>query len=440
MNNEPNNRHFIVRFFNEIALYSGQYALFYIIMQFSAEKSQYWFNAGHVALLLALIIQTTALIYYGDKIFPRIILSFISLLVYTIFEFMEGGLNYSLLHTGHLCFWFYTLVFAALQYITHVSKCQSIRMLVEFLESNLNMFIFIFIYFFFDFNLTLQKQVALGTISPDFAKDQLLIWHFIERIGTLFKDPAHIYILIGTFFLSLTIAYSRIKILLLSEKIDSLLVRYIGEETRDELVRRNTDIISKRIETVILFCDIRNFTYLSEKSDPTILVEMLNFYYEKWHKTIKAFHGTINKFIGDAFLSFFDTQKTLSKNIELAVTASLFMLKQLENMNIELKEKGLPSIEGFGIGIHCGEVVLGDIGGERKDYTLIGDTVNTAARLEALCKTYNTAMIISDDCYQLLTDAMKKKFSNISSITLKGKAEMVTIYALNQFTDKKNNL
>lgn len=432
MNDNVQNRHFFIRFFNEIALYSGQYALFYLIMQFSAEGNVFWLNKGHVALLFALLTQTTALVYYGHKILPRITLSFISLIVYTFFEFIEGGFNYSLLHTGHLLFWGYTLIFATLQYITHFTKQQKIRMFIEFLESNLNMFIFIFIYFFFDMRLGLQKDLALGKISAYTASDQLMIWHFLERVPTLFFDPAHIYVLLGAVFLSFTIAYSRIKILLLSEKIDTLLVRYIGEETRDELVGRNSETTSRRIETVILFCDIRNFTSLSEKVDAATVVSMLNFYYGEWHKIIKNFHGKINKFIGDAFLSFFDSNRSLAENNIFAVNSALSMLDQLPRMNLDLKAQNLPTIEGVGIGIHCGEVILGDIGGERKDYTLIGDTVNTAARLESLCRVYNTSLIISDACYSLLNDELKKQFSIISSITLKGKTESSILYGLKE--------
>jgi adenylate cyclase len=219
---------------------------------------------------------------------------------------------------------------------------------------------------------------------------------------------------------------------LLREKIDSLLVRYIGEETRDELVQRNSEITSMRIKTVILYCDIRNFTALSEKADASDVVSMLNYYYGQWHETIKKFHGTINKFIGDALLSFFDSKTSLSENAVFAVQAACTMLKQQKRMNQELAAKGLPTIEKIGIGIHCGEVILGDIGGERKDYTLIGDTVNTAARLESLCKTSNTSLIISDACYILLNEELKKQFSTISTITLRGKEDPLKLYGLNQ--------
>ena len=209
------------------------------------------------------------------------------------------------------------------------------------------------------------------------------------------------------------------------------MVRYIGEETRDRLIHRNSESTSMRLETVILYSDIRNFTALSEKYDASDVVSMLNYYYGKWHETIKTFNGTINKFIGDALLSFFDGKSSLSENTTFAVQSALAMLGKQTQMNQELQAQGLPIIERFGIGIHCGEVILGDIGGERKDYTLIGDTVNTTARLESLCKVYHTPLILSDTCYMFLNDALKKRFSPIPSAKLKGKIKNVTLYGLN---------
>lgn len=430
MNSEASQRNFFVRFFNELALYSGQYALFYLVMQFSSEGGGFWSNRGHVALLIALLIQTTALVFYGERIAPRIALSFLSLVVYTLFELQEGGVAYSLAHTGHLFFWLSTLLLAALQYLSHVTKRQNIRLFVEFLVSNINMFIFIFIYFFFDLMLKCQKEVAAGSMSADFARQQLLIWKFGDGLGALLHDPAHLYIIMGSLFLSLTIAYSRIKILLLSQKIDTLLVRYIGEETRDKLIRRRSGANSMRLTTVVLLCDIRDFTTLSEKADASDVVAMLNFYYGACHDVIKAYQGTINKFIGDAFLSFFDGTPSLAENSALAVQAALALLEQQGEMNRKLEAQHLPTIAGVGIGIHCGEVILGDIGGERKDYTLIGDTVNTTARLESLCKTYHTPLIVSEACYLLLDATVKQQFSRLSSLVLKGKAESVTFYGL----------
>ncbi|MDD2383337.1 MAG: adenylate/guanylate cyclase domain-containing protein [Sulfurospirillaceae bacterium] len=422
------NQPFIVNFFNELALYSGQYALFYLFMQFSAQEP-FWGNAGHVLLLLTLIVQTTALVYFGEKIMSRIAFSFLTVVVYSAFEFQEGGLH-SLLNIGHLFFWLSTALLVALQYIGYISKRQNTRFLIEFLVSNINIFIFIFIYFFFDLKLKLQEELALGKITEAYADAEILIGRLLDGFSEFLDDPAHVYIIIGGLFLSLTIAYSRIKILVLSEKIDGLLVRYIGEETRNKLVQKGSESNSMRLNMVLLYSDIRNFTVLSEKSDASKVVGMLNFYYGIWHETVKAHHGIINKFIGDALLAFFDKKDVLNENARFAVMSALEMLEKFEQINHGLQDKNLPMMEGIGIGIHCGEVILGDIGGERKDYTLIGDTVNTTARLEALCKECHTPLIVSEACYLLLDEPLKVRFSYIASLSLKGKEEKIACYGL----------
>ncbi|MDD3342042.1 MAG: adenylate/guanylate cyclase domain-containing protein [Sulfurospirillaceae bacterium] len=419
---------FSIRFFNEIALYSGQYALFYLFMQFSAKES-FWLNIGHVILLVALIVQTSALVYYGHKIVPRIFLSFLSLLVYMLFELREDGLH-SLLNIGHLFFWISTIVLAYLQYVGHITTRQGVRYSVEFLVSNINILIFIFIYFFFDLKLKLDEELALGKITAVYAKEEVLISRLLDGFGEFLDDPAHVYIILGGLFLSLTIAYSRIKILILNQKIDSLLVRYIGEETRDKLVQNELGEHSVRIQTVLLYADIRNFTTLSEKSDPSDVVAMLNYYYSIWYQTLKAHFGTINKFIGDALLGYFDNGQSIQNNVNSAVKSALHMIEAKEHINLALASRKLPTMDGIGIGIHCGEVILGDIGGERKDYTLIGDTVNTTARLEAQCKEHHTSLIISEACFLQLEGALKERFTYLSSMALKGKEEKITFYGL----------
>ena len=237
-----------------------------------------------------------------------------------------------------------------------------------------------------------------------------------------------IYIILGGFFLSTTIAYGRIKILQLNAKIDTLLVRYIGEEARNTLIQKDLKSSSTKLKTVLLYCDIRNFTTLSEKNDPTDVVAMLNYYYEMWHKTVKQHGGIINKFIGDALLSFFSHTNNLSTNTSQAVTSAIIMVQSLTTINDSLAKQGLPMLDGIGIGIHVGEVILGDIGGERKDYTLIGDTVNITARLENLCKEYQTPIIISEASYTLLDKTLQKHFVYLSSLILKGKEEGITFY------------
>lgn len=423
-----NEASFFIRFFNEIALYSGQYALFFIFMKLTSPES-FWHSFGNVILVVTLIVQTTALVYYGSKIVPRLLLSFLSPLTYTLFETVQEGWL-SFLNTGHLFFWISTLILGALQYAAYVTHKQKIRFIVEFLVSNINILIFIFLYFFFDLKLKLQEDLIAGKISGMYAQEELYVWRLADGFREFLDDPAHIYVILGGFFLSMTIAYGRIKVLQLNEKIDTLLVRYIGEEARDTLVQKDLEPFSTKMKTALLYCDIRNFTTLSEKHDAAKVVAMLNYYYGAWHHVIKEYEGVINKFIGDALLAFFNHSEHLAWNASQAVRSALTMVTYIENINVALEKQSLPKIEGIGIGIHTGEVILGDIGGERKDYTLIGDAVNTTARLESLCKEYQTPIVISEACYALLEENLQKRFTYCSSIALKGKEEAITFYGL----------
>lgn len=420
---------FLVRFFNEIALYSGQYALFFIFMKLTSPEN-FWHSIGNSILLVTLIVQTAALVYYGSKIMPRIFLSFLSPLTYTVFEMtQEGWLSF--LNTGHLFFWISTVLLVVFQYVGHITKRQHIRFAVEFFVSNINIVIFLFLYFFFDLKLKLHEDLLAGNITELYANEELYVWRLMDGFYEFLDDPAHLYIMLGGFFLATTIAYGRIKILQLNEKIDTLLVRYIGEEARDTLIQKDLESsLTAKMKTALLYCDIRNFTSLSEKHDASNVVAMLNAYYAMWHQTLKEHGGIINKFIGDALLAFFNHSKALATNATQAVESALKMVASLEAINHSLEKQGLPQIDGFGIGIHVGEVILGDIGGERKDYTLIGDAVNITARLESLCKEYRTPIIISEACYALLEEALQQRFTYLSSIFLKGKEEAITFYGL----------
>ncbi|MEM7182844.1 MAG: adenylate/guanylate cyclase domain-containing protein, partial [Spirochaetota bacterium] len=154
-------------------------------------------------------------------------------------------------------------------------------------------------------------------------------------------------------------------------------------------------------ELTILFCDIRNFTQYSEVSIPKNIFLELNKYFAKMEPIIKSHNGFIDKYIGDAIMAIF-------YSAEEAIKASLLMQETLVDLNLERNQMGLPNID-FGIGINTGIVTLGTVGsGERLDTTVIGDTVNVAARVESLTKKTNSKILVTE---QTLSDELKQKFS-----------------------------
>lgn len=181
-------------------------------------------------------------------------------------------------------------------------------------------------------------------------------------------------------------------------------------------------------EVSVLFCDIRSFTAMSEKMAAADVVSLLNRYFTALGQCITAHHGIINKYIGDAIMAIFGAPVASQNSAEDAFAAALDMRKALEKVNKEFAEDGLPQLR-FGIGIHTGPVFAGTIGAEnRMEYTVIGDTVNTASRLESLCKTYTTDLLLSEAAVEKLGNSGKLTF--VADAQIRGKTEPMKIYTL----------
>ncbi|TDT67425.1 class 3 adenylate cyclase [Hypnocyclicus thermotrophus] len=409
-------------FFNEILLYSGQYALFYIIMNFSKDGFKYFNDTGHTILLLILIIQTFFLVYFGKKPIPRFLGSLIAPFFYTLVEFK---IDYSFVfNLAHLFFWIFSIIIGSLQAIQLNLKNIKHKKLNEFFITFINITIFLFIYFYFDLKLELLKELNNGVIDEKTFSLKLQINYFNENLKIFLTDPAHIYIIIGGILLAISIAFGRIKILKLNEKIKYLFGIYVDSNIRDKILEDGKGI-SEKLEATILFSDIRNFTKTSESASPESITKMLNLYFSYWSNIAKKNNGIIDKYIGDAVMIVFK-----SKTSEIDAVKSAFeMLDSLENIQNILKKEKLPKLENIGIGIHKGEVIAGDIGGNnRLNYTYIGDTVNIASRLESLCKKFQSNIIISKIIFDLLPFKYKKLFIyHNNKILLKGKKEKIKI-------------
>ena len=180
---------------------------------------------------------------------------------------------------------------------------------------------------------------------------------------------------------------------------------------------------------VILFSDIRGFTSLSENMLPYDVVHILNRYFLLMGEIIVKHNGYIDKYIGDGMMALFGVHKNKSAE-ELcfeAVSSGLEMLKELKTLNIYL-EKNFNINFSIGIGIHYGEVILGSIGHPKQmQLTVIGDSVNTASRVESACKSYHESLLISESVYRHIQDKIKSVKSY--NVKLKGKQGIYKRYA-----------
>ncbi|MFT5446599.1 MAG: adenylate cyclase, partial [Gammaproteobacteria bacterium] len=151
----------------------------------------------------------------------------------------------------------------------------------------------------------------------------------------------------------------------------------------------------ERRQLCILFSDIRNFTARSEHEPPERLLALLNDYFEHMAATVHAHGGTVDKFIGDGLMAFFGAPNSLGQPAQAAFAAAQEMLARLTELNMRLVREGVDPLE-IGIGLHLGDAVVGHVGSHlRHEYTVIGDTVNTAARIEGLTKTAGYPLLCS---------------------------------------------
>ncbi len=188
---------------------------------------------------------------------------------------------------------------------------------------------------------------------------------------------------------------------------------------------------------VVLFSDIRGFTTISEQLSPADLLDYLNLYFLEMATVVKRNGGFIDKFIGDAVMALFDEYESGDQPSACAraLQTSIEMQRALPELNARLKEKLWPPIR-IGIGLHYGLVVMGTVGAEfRMDSTVLGDTVNTAARLESLTKLHEVSIILSQALLAQLPSDNDFNVHEIGTVSVQGKLQPVHIYSL-EFTPK----
>ena len=185
----------------------------------------------------------------------------------------------------------------------------------------------------------------------------------------------------------------------------------------------------ERRDMTFLFCDIRGFTPISEgyKDNPEGLVELINRFLTNQTDIILRHGGTVDKYMGDCIMAFWNAPLDEEKHAEKAVQAALEMRRALQELNNVLqRERGIEI--NTGIGINTGSCIVGNMGSSsRFDYSVIGDAVNLASRLEGQCKEYNTDLIISE---ATMKQAILNEYDRLGEVTVKGKSEPVSIFTI----------
>ncbi|WP_338847193.1 adenylate/guanylate cyclase domain-containing protein [Massilia sp. W12] len=209
------------------------------------------------------------------------------------------------------------------------------------------------------------------------------------------------------------------------DKVRSLLGKVVSPQVAEELLSRRIELGGEEREMTLLFSDIRNFTSLAEGLAPSAILQMLNQYLSEMSQQIDQQQGVVDKYIGDAVMALFGAPVALQQHAQAAVQCALAMQAALPELNRNFAAAGWPQLH-VGIGVHSGNVVAGNVGSEsRMNYTVLGDNVNLAARLEGLCKKYAVGVIVSEATAQACPDICLRE---LDKVRVKGKSQAVRIY------------
>ncbi len=216
-------------------------------------------------------------------------------------------------------------------------------------------------------------------------------------------------------------------------RVSHLFTQYVSKDVLNEVLHNYKEYqkasAGTKVEITILFSDIRGFTTMSETTPPEKIVEMLNVHFSLMADIILKRNGTIDKYIGDAIMAFWGAPVKMADHADQAVLAAREMVAAVQEVNETLKSRGFEHEVKIGVGVNTGVVTLGEIGSEKKkNYTIVGDAVNLASRLESITKEYQTPLVFSEYTYEKVKDKIGCRL--LGNVKVKGREQPVTIYTV----------
>jgi len=228
--------------------------------------------------------------------------------------------------------------------------------------------------------------------------------------------------------LAWTISSSTAEVLLRLARRNQL-TRFLPREVVEQVDRGELDLKLGGVDqtVTILMSDIRGFTTLSESRTPTEVVQQLNEYFTVMSRIVLDHGGSIDKYVGDAILAVFGLPAPRPDDAQRALDAAQEMLHALERLDRTWEARGMPALR-IGIGLHTGNAVAGNVGSpERMDYTVIGDTVNVASRIEGLTKSYQVPVLVSETTRRAVGES--PVFSLVDNASIRGRQGTIRLYS-----------
>lgn len=252
----------------------------------------------------------------------------------------------------------------------------------------------------------------------------LNIYLFVEH-GLVF--PVATLILLSLFAYMLNMSYGYFVESKSKRELTKLFGSYVPPHLVDEMLLEPSSHTMKALnkELTVMFCDLRGFTQLAENLEPAQLQHMLNDVFGRLTQLIVDRRGTVDKYMGDCVMAFWGAPVSMSNHAELAVLTAMDITKTIKLINLEHRAMGLPVVK-LGIGINTGQMCVGDMGSfMRRSYTVVGDAVNVASRLESLTKNYGVSILVGSETK---TSASRFNWREVDEVPLAGKLGIFKVF------------
>lgn len=219
-------------------------------------------------------------------------------------------------------------------------------------------------------------------------------------------------------------------------EFEGTMSHYFSKAVLDEVVANPGSLKPQSAEITLLLTDLRNSTPLAERLGPGGMFKLLNEIFEAQTDAIMDQEGQLEHFLGDQFLSYWGAPKPQPDGPNQALRAARELIVRMEKVK-EIQAPNVKEIFGYGVALHRGSALVGNKGSEKKmEYGLVGDTINEAARIEALTKYYGTQLLVSEEIFKQLTEPGKHRL--VDRVIVKGKSEPVVLYELEQSNSLPN--
>ena len=217
------------------------------------------------------------------------------------------------------------------------------------------------------------------------------------------------------------------------EHLEQSFQRFAPMDVVEQFAQGATAAEPTHRRVTIMFADLKGFTPMSERIEPAAMVDMLNGYFRAMNKALVAHHGHLSRLMGDGLMALFGALEHNPWQTADAVKAALAMREALASYNRDIERRGLAKLE-FGVGIHTGDVVAGVMGSDRfMEFTVIGDPVNIAARVEALTRVHQVDILVTEEVMKTLDPRFVTRA--MPPVAVKGKTEPIATFAIESYDD-----